>query len=159
MASVFNTSYEKIPGATNRVFDNTKKGPETVTKITGLTPGQYNVYIVCIYANPDGKEKKGRIRLQANLNGLAVDGKVYNALDITEKMATNTNHQWAVGLAPIGTTAADVTGFTVNLDDAEIDERARISYIGIAYKTAEPQPGPSALLSLGDLSLTLRRCK
>jgi len=36
----FNTSYEGITGATDRVFDNTGAGPETVTTISGLATGQ-----------------------------------------------------------------------------------------------------------------------
>ncbi len=130
----FNTGYEGILGATDRVFDNTVSGPETVTTVSGLTAGQYNVFIVYLYADPDGTQGDDSMGLQAKLNG-AVDGTVYNVLNITEKMAVNPVVTWAVGLAPLGTTAAGATGFTVNLDDAETASpaQARIDYIGVAY--------------------------
>jgi len=157
--SAFNTGYEGITGATNRVFDNTGSGPETITTISGLTTGQYNVYAVYLYADPNGGQGTNSMGLQAKLNG-AVDGTVYNVLNITEKMALNTNTSWAVGLAPIGTTAAGATGFTVNLDDAETANPAqsRVDYIGVAY-TAVPEPSSAALLGLGGLALILRRRK
>jgi len=158
--SAFNTSYEGIAGATNRVFDNTIAGPETITTISGLATGQYNVYVVYLYADPNGTQGDNAMGLQTKLNG-SVDGTVYNVLNITEKMALNTNTSWAVGLAPIGTTATGVTGFTVNLDDAETGvspTQNRIDYIGVAY-TAVPEPSSAALLGLGGLSLILRRRK
>jgi len=100
--------------------------------------------------------------LQAKLNG-SVDGTVYSAVNITEKMALNTNTSWAVGLAPIGTTATAVTGFTVNFDDAEAGvtpTQNRIDYIGVAYApVAVPEPSSAALLGLGGLALILRRRK
>ena len=130
----FNTGYEGISGATDRVFDNTVAGPEIITTVSGLVPGEYEVFVVYLYADPEGPQGDNAMGLQAKLNG-AVDGTVYNVLNITEKMADNSNPSWAVGLAPIGTTATNATGFTVNLDDAETADPAqdRIDYIGVAY--------------------------
>jgi len=130
----FNTAYEGIAGATNRVFDNAGSGPETVTTVSGLTAGRYDVFAVYLYADPDGPQGDNSMGLQAKLNG-PVDGTVYNALNITEKMAVNPEVKWAVGLAPIGTTSEGVTSFTVNFDDAETSTPAqnRVDYIGVAY--------------------------
>ena len=126
----FSTGYDVIPGATDRVFDNTSYGPETVTTVSGLAAGEYAVFALYLYATIDGAGPTFSAGLQAKLNG-AVNGTVYDAEDITETMGAGV--KWSVGLAPIGITAADATGFTVNYDDAEDLGVRRIDYLGVAY--------------------------
>lgn len=161
--SPFNTGYENVAGATNRIYDHTSFAPELVTSVTGLAAGTYEVFAVYIYAN-DGGDIAG---IRANLgDSVGNAGTVtLGSSTVAAQVSETANDDWAVGLGSVGTTGAGVTSFAVNIDDNEPGNTGasamRADYIGVAYRAVAPIPEPSstALLGLGGLALILRRRK
>jgi len=152
----FLTGYNFLPGASDRVYESLAglPGPELVTTITGLTPGEYEVSLVhVIRLGTNGG-------ILANLNG-AVD-----SFDITQHYGDDdvdviiagfgSADNFQVVSAVLGTTAVDATGFTVNVEGDVIFGRS--AYIGVAYRNiAIPEPSSLLLVVMGVAGLLLLR--
>ncbi len=154
----FDTGYQNVPGASDRLFENSNSAPELVTTISGLAPSTYDVSVVYLYRQ-DSDTAAG---LLANLYGStnpAYSRQLYDRSEVEATIGTPGGSTWAVGLASLGTTAASSTSFTVNIDEFDtIGGAAGIytngGYFGVAYKAVPDLPSlptPTGFINAADV--------
>jgi hypothetical protein len=154
--SPFNTGYLNLVGnpsnPTNRVFEASGDAtvPALTTTVSGLSAGQYNVFLLYTYR----VSTEYIVGTQAALNGVAASGSFYTNADA---IANFTGPDWGTGLAPIGTTPEGVTSFSVGLA-APISVQAgnveRTHALAVAYQPV-PEPASGLILLLGAASCVL----
>jgi hypothetical protein len=121
--------------------------PGLTTTISGLASGQYDVYVFYISrASNSSDVNLGSMR--AALHG-GDTSTIYTGANDTVQM---NGALYALSAVQIGTTAAGVTDFSVDVANAF----TRQNYVGVGYITV-PEPGSLALLGLGGLALGIRR--
>ncbi|MBI9019398.1 MAG: hypothetical protein JEZ07_19285 [Phycisphaerae bacterium] len=133
----FNTGYQLVAGATDRVYEVTSderaNAPELVTTVTGLASLNYDVYLV--HSIDDGHASQ----IARMLGGLqASPAIICDKTTIVSRIGTSTG-DWAVGVSFLGT----VVGDTISVYAKGIASSYRNDYIGLAYQVAKTAWNPA----------------